>query len=292
MEYTNWLDLAGKRFSKTVKSIIDDNAKSLLSTDMLGGEDTQCQHLFTSIFLRLQQYKHQLTDFLNQDSLIPQLKVEFRYYRSHTRRNSTDRPVQQFVEKETGADFAFTLCVDLPNVAFTQRHVLAQAKLIKSSKLRVDLEQLATLNQAARGELGLYTIWGETHPPAVITVANMKAAIRSVTGRRSFTDTFEGGSELRLNWETIERFSRPLADYAVDEFLGLWHGADFYPEEYDENPPSGSIPILYHHLHMGTPPPNTIYFGFSQVQQDGETPGFYAHGFDLPGQTPVTSFRV
>lgn len=93
----NWLDLAGSRFSGAVKDIIAHCAASL-SSDTLGDEDTQCQHLFTSIFRDLKHAESTLTKFLIQDSLVPNLLVEFRYYRSKRRRHRREKRIQ-FVER-------------------------------------------------------------------------------------------------------------------------------------------------------------------------------------------------
>ncbi len=73
----------------------------------------------------------------------------------------------------------------------------------------------------------------------------------------------------------------------MDDFLGLWHGADFHEKEYGEVPPAGSPPVLYHLLHGGEPPPNTTYFGFIQATSVGAEPGFYIQGLDITNQTPV-----
>ncbi len=100
----NWLNLAGSRFSEAVRTIIEQCSTSL-DTSTLGDEDTQCQHLFTCIFLSLKEEEQTLTDYLIHDSLISDLLVEFRYYRSKRRRNRNDKRIQ-FVERETGADFA------------------------------------------------------------------------------------------------------------------------------------------------------------------------------------------
>src|SRR5262249_1273563 len=159
-----------------------------------------------------------------------------------------------FVEKRTGADFALTLSVSLKNIAETQRHVLAQVKLIEQrGTIRLDSSQLAKLDEAAGGELGLYAVWGEGTPPSVATVANLKAVLRASGGTNS------------VKASSLLRFSRPLSEYITDEFLGLWHGADFYSRQYKETPGPESIPVLFHFLHMGAPPPNTAYFGLSQA---------------------------
>ncbi|MCZ7568866.1 MAG: hypothetical protein M5U01_09805 [Ardenticatenaceae bacterium] len=86
----------------------------------------------------------------------------------------------------------------------------------------------------------------------------------------------------------MARFTRPFTDYVVDDFLGLWHGVDFHAKEHDEAPPEGSLPVLYHLLHAGPPPPNVVYFGFTDAQSPDLPQGFYANGWDLPSQTPIT----
>jgi hypothetical protein len=137
----------------------------------------------------------------------------------------------QFVESETGADFAVALSVSLKNIAKTQRHVLAQVKLIEQrDRIRLDRSQLAKLDEAAGGELSLYAVWGENTPPSVATVANLKAVLRANRARNSVMAS------------SLLRFGRPLSEYIADEFLGLWHGADFYSREYKETPGPGKIP--------------------------------------------------
>lgn len=268
----SWLSLGGKRFSDMIKSIVDSCARNVASEN-LGDEDTQCQHLFTASFVSLRNQESVLTRYLLEDSLVPHLVVEFRYYRSKRRRNSRDRRIQ-FVEAETGADFACSLMINLPNIANTQRHVLAQAKLVKSARIRLDAQQLTTLEEATGGELGLYAFWGEGILPPVVTIANLKAVLKASKG------------VVTIN--ALQRFARPLSDSIVDDFLGLWHGADFHSRDYEETPPPQSPPVLYHLLHGGEPPPNTVYFGISDANILGVRPGFHVTGVSVPDGTPLS----
>src|SRR5215813_5895257 len=105
----SWLDLAGPRFSQAVKSLIEQAGHGL-SSDALGDEDTQCQHLFTTIFQGLRGQQPILTQYLIADSTVQDLIVVFRYYRSKRQLKHRDKRIQ-FVEKRTGADFALTLSV-------------------------------------------------------------------------------------------------------------------------------------------------------------------------------------
>jgi len=177
------------------------------------------------------------------------------------------------VEAETGADFAFSLFVKLKDIAVTQRHVLAQAKLIGNARIRVNCRQMDLLQQSGGGEFGLYAVWGQDILPFVVTVANMKGVIRAC------------GETPKAS--QVERFGRALGDYVVEDFLGLWHGIDFYQEEYGETPPKQSPPVLYHLLHAGAPPPNVAHFGVFHASSVGASPGFYVQGMDIPEGTPI-----
>ncbi|MCX7049613.1 MAG: hypothetical protein NTX50_29525 [Candidatus Sumerlaeota bacterium] len=269
----NWLELAGDRFANSVKAIIDKCADSLNSSD-LGDEDTQCQHLFTSIFTMLRTEEHRLSQLLITDSKICDLRVEFRYFRSCRRKNHHDKRIQ-FIESETGADFALGLMVDLKDIACAQRHVLAQVKLIKNGAIRINRNQLDLLERSAGGEQGLYAMWGEANSPNVVTVANMKAVMRAAS------------CGVRAN--AIKRFGRALSDYVVEDFLGLWHGADYYANEYGDHPPTQSPPVLYHLLHGGEPPANVSYFGIynTNLFDLDLSPGFHVQGKDLTSGTLI-----
>lgn len=269
--WRSWLQAGGSRFAEIVRSILEECAQSL-SSGMLGDEDTQCQHLFTSLFQDLRAQETLLSQALRQDSAVPDLCVEFRYYRSRRRSNYQDRRIQ-FVESETGADYALALLVDLKNIAHIQRHILAQVKLIKAGSVRVNQPQMRLLEESAGGEFGLYTIWGEETSPFGITVANMKGVIRATSGRPRASH--------------LQKFGRQFADYVLDDFLGLWHGVDFHAQEYGETPPEKSRPVLYHLLHQGEPPPNVAYFGVQNATPNGIQPGFYVVGTDLPENTPI-----
>ncbi len=269
----SWLNLAGGRFARAVKGIVAEASTSVLS-DQLGEEDTQCQHLFTRIFSRLQAQQERLSDYLVTDSRIRDLVMVLRYYRSRRRRRGGLEDLIQFVESETGADFALSLKIDLADIAEMNRHTLGQAKLIEADRIRIDRDQLQKIDEAAGGELGVYAIWGEGFKPAVLTISNLKAVVRA-----SSTKT--------IPLESVARFTRPLEDYMVDEFLGLWHGADFYADEIEEEQrPRTSPPTLFHLLHMGAPPPNIFHMDVTNARLTGDIgfegapPGFYIVGID------------
>lgn len=259
----SWLEIAGTRFASAVRATIQEVADAIDSTDS-GDEDTQCQQLFSELFTTFRNRQPELSGYLVADSAIENLVVEFRYYRSRRQRNHRDDRVQ-FVEQETGADFALAQLVYLEDIAVVQRHVLGQAKLIEGTRIRIDRTQIATLRQAAGGELGVYALWGSGNSPRVVTIANVKGVINATSGP--------------VTIDRVDRFTRPLADYIVDDFLGLWHGVDFHPEEYPkEDAPAESPAVLFHFLHGGTPPRNTAYFGMYRTMKFGQMPGFHVYG--------------
>jgi hypothetical protein len=219
--------------------------------------------------------QQELTNLLKEGSDIDNLYFEFRYYRSKVRRNR-QKTQPQFAENETGADFAIALRSDLYSVSLAQRHVLAQAKLIENNKIRINQEQLTRLEEHEGSENSLYMFWGESEPPVVATVANVKAMIRASENRTAF------------EWDQMKPFTRLLADYVVDGFLGMWHGVDFYSLGIDEDEaPKGSPPVLYNLLHRSTPPPNVVYFEVGNSRAKDRPSGFYPVGIELPLGTPI-----
>jgi len=142
-----WLTLGGDDFAAAIRKVIDEAAGNL-NPDTDGDEDTQCQQLFTEMFTTLRLNQERLTDLLQANAEVPNLRVECRYYHSKRRRNHKDDRVQ-FVEKETGADFALVLLVFLPNLVMAQRHVLGQVKLVRGGSIGIDRAQLTTLDVAA-----------------------------------------------------------------------------------------------------------------------------------------------
>ncbi len=251
------------KFRSSIAQIINDVALDLCRSgvrDDLGDEHEQCVHLFTKIYTLMEERQRELTANLLCCSRINNPVVELRYYRSKRyRKKSYDRP--QFVEKETGADFALALRVDLPGTLQAERSVLGQAKISESPSVDFNLDQLDVLLQTGGSESAAYLIWSENFSPMVVSAENVAVHVRSQKGRR-----------LKPNITTL---GRSLSDFFCDAFIGLWFGKAYDPVREGDNPPLNSIPILFHFLHRGAPPPNVVYFGISDADVTGVRPGVY-----------------
>src|SRR6185369_7794365 len=109
---SHWfLHEAHSEFRNAIGSIIDLAATDLSRPDArasLGDEHDQCQYLFTKMYSVMQERASDLTEAVLCCSRIPDPVVELRYYRSRVKR-STKKPDPQFIEGETGADFALVL---------------------------------------------------------------------------------------------------------------------------------------------------------------------------------------
>jgi hypothetical protein len=252
-------------FQKSITEIIGEAATHVCQQDArntLGDEHEQCQYLFTKTYTLMQERHQQLTRHLLLCSKIPDPVVELRYYRSRRKRDQSAKD-PQFVEKETGADFALTLNIDLPGVLQAERSVLGQAKIITPPSSSLDIHQLNNLLRQAGSESACYLLWQVNRGPVVVTADNVVAHVRNENSKRLYSSLLNLG--------------QPLADFFCNAFIGLWFGKDYEPTKYGEKPPQRSIPILYHFLHRNAPPPNVAYFGLSTHQRTQIPAGVYVN---------------
>lgn len=263
---THWfLQEKHVEFRNTVSAIVDGAAIDLRRSDAratLGDEHDQCQYLFTKMYTLMQGRQDDLTKAVLCCSRIPDPVVELRYYRSRVKR-SKKQPDAQFVESETGADFALVLDVSFPGILQAQRSVLGQAKILDGSSIALDDQQLEQILRVAGPESAAYLIWGENQGPTVVSAENIAASRRTQRAGRLPN--------------SILPFGRPLSEFFSEAFIGLWFGKDYTPEKAGENPPKTSVAILYHFLHMGVPPPNVVSFGIMSGKLLGVRPGVYVN---------------
>ena len=254
------------KFRNSIADIIEEAAAHVCRPDArntLGDEHQQCQHLFTRIYTLMEDRRDELSSHLVCCSRIPDPVVELRYYRSRAKRDKSEGD-PQFVEKETGADFALTLGIDLPGVLEAERSVLGQAKIIGSPSSALDIRQLDTLLAVAGSESACYLVWRADRSPIVVTADNVAAHLRGYGKNRLHPGLFSLGQS--------------LADFFCNAFLGLWFGKHYDAKKLREKPPSRSVPILYHFLHRSVPPPNVVYFGLSTQGKTRLPPGVYVSG--------------
>ena len=252
------------KFRNCIMEIIDTVADEVCrydSRDTLGDEHDQCQYLFTKMYTLMQERRRELTKNLLCCSKIKDPVVEIRYYRSRVKRTKTsERP--QFIESETGADFALAIEVDLPGVIQVSRSILGQAKIIDNNESTlIDKEQLDNLIETAGPESAAYILWGSKDRPTVLSANNVSAYLTT-------------NNSLRINSSTLS-LGMKLSEFFCESFLSLWFGKDYNSEKEGENPPKKSIPVLYHFLHRGNTPPNVIFFGISSGNKLGLSPGVY-----------------
>ena len=130
---THWfLQEKHVEFRNTITAIIDTAARGVRRSDAratLGDEHDQCQYLFTKMYTLMQERQDEMTKAVLCCSRIPDPVVELRYYRSRVKR-SKKQPDAQFIEGETGADFALVLDINFPGILQAQRSVLGQAKIL------------------------------------------------------------------------------------------------------------------------------------------------------------------
>ncbi len=251
------------KFRNSLASIIQNAGADLARSDArntLGDEHDQCQYFFTKLFTAMRERQKELTENLLCCSMIPKPIVELRYYRSKIRR-SQQNELPQFIERETGADFALTINVNLPKLLNSQRSILGQAKIMGSNGIKLDEDQLKQLLSIAGPESAAYMIWSSEVRPFVVTGVNVDSSIRKGSA---------GNDTLGLLM-----LGKPFTEFFCDLFLGLWFGKEYNPEEQEYSPPPNSISILYHFLHRNTPPPNVVYFGISSAKGTKYKPGFY-----------------
>ena len=258
-------------FADGVAKAMEEAAADLARPDAretLGDEHDQCQHLFTKMYTLLQSRAGGLSRMLLRSTDFRNPVVELRYYRSRVRR-ARQGSRAQFVEAETGADFAFALAIDLPGVIKAERSVLGQAKILSDAGVVIEPEQLQQLRTVAGPESATYLLWGNGAPPSVVSAENIAAAIRT-TGTNRVPPT-------------LLRAGKPLSEFFCDSFVGLWFGKDYASQRAEDHPPKESIGVLYHFLHRGTPPPNVVYFGLSSARQVKVPPGVYVQDIiDIP----------
>lgn len=250
-------------FRNAVATIISEAEGDLARADAretIGNEDTQCQHFFTKAFTQMQMKQDELTKALLCCSKVQQPVLEIRYYRS-VPRQSRKRRNPHLVESETGADFALTLQVDVPDDIFAERSVFGQAKLIDDQSIPIGAHQLNTLLSFAGPESATYLMWGPRYSPTMITAENIKTL-----GRIKKTN--------RLN-EDVLRYGKPFAEFLVESFIGLWFGKDFDRVTIGKPIPKDSPTALYMTLHAGTPPPNVLHLGISSSRSRQLEPGVY-----------------
>jgi hypothetical protein len=214
------------------------------------------------MYTLMQERADDLTEAVLCCSRIPAPVVELRYYRSRVKRVRKQSD-PQFIEGETGADFALVLDVNFPSILQAQRSVLGQAKILDRSTLALDDEQLEQILRVGGPESAAYLIWGENQSPTVLSAENVA----------TFTRT-QGASYLNSN---ILPFGQPLSEFFSEVFIGLWFGRDYDAKKEGEDPPETSIAILYHFLHMGVPPPNVVYFVLRVGTRLGVRPGVYVN---------------
>jgi hypothetical protein len=258
-------------FAEGVATTIAEAAADLARFDArvtLGDEHDQCQHLFTKVYTLLQSRAGALSRMLLRSTNVRDPVVELRYYRSKVRRTRRE-PRAQFVEADTGADFAFTLAIDLPDLLKAERSVLGQAKILGDRGAAIEPEQLQQLRSVAGPESGTYLLWGEGVTPTIVSAENIAAALRT------------NGTNRVPN--TLPRAGKPLSEFFCDSFVGLWFGKDYDPQREQEEPPSTSVGVLYHFLHRGVPPPNVVFFGIGNAGKLGVAPGVYVQDIiDIP----------
>jgi hypothetical protein len=259
-------------FRGALTALVDQAAAQLARPSprrFLGGEDTQCQHFFSTLYALMQMQQAELTKALLCCSRVKDPVIEIRYYRS-TPRRSRKRGGPQLVESETGADFALTLSVLVPGEVTADRSVLGQAKVVDDDSVPIPAQQLTTLLEFAGSVSGVYLLWGPGQLPSVITADNIKTLARTA-----------GTNRLRPE---ILRYGKPFAEFLVDMFIGLWFGKDFVRSEIRKRIPANSPTALYVMLHMGTPPPNVIHFDISSSHSRDRAPGVYVQEpIDLNG---------
>jgi len=105
---------------------------------------TNVKHLFTKAYTLMKERESELTDYLFCCSKVPEPIIEIRYYRSKVRRSRTSQN-PQFIESETGADFALALRINLPGVLKIERSILGQAKVIGKNSGAIEQNQLEAL---------------------------------------------------------------------------------------------------------------------------------------------------
>jgi len=259
------------KFRNSIASVIDEAVMDLSrhdARDTLGDEHTQCQHLFTKIYTLMRGRQQELTEHLLCCSKVRDPVVELRYYRSPVRRSRSIKS-PQFIESETGADFALTLQIDLPDILQAERSVLGQAKVLDSPSAQFNEDQLNKLLDVGGPESATYMLWRADYPPTIVSAENIESHIRT-----------QGASRLG---PLVFTLGKPLAEFFCDGFLGLWFGKDYDPKKECEEPPPESIGILYHFLHRGTPPPNVVHFGLSSRRELRVRPGVYIDDIvDIP----------
>lgn len=248
-------------FRNAISKMVITAAEDLCRVDVrstLGDEHDQCQHLFTKLFTIMQQNTDELTEALLCCSKVPDPVLMLGYYRSRIRRSRTSAD-PQFIESETGADFALTLEVDLPNVLRANRSVLGQAKIIGPKPISIKKDQLRMILKVAGPESGAYLVWDEDTTPTIISAANIATHCR--LHDKDLIDT------------SLLPVGKPLAEFLCDVFLALWFGRDYDPVLEGDKVPSGSIGVLYHFLHSAVPPPNVLYMGVASAKKHQTKPG-------------------
>lgn len=254
-----------------MSSIIDDAAVDLCRSDSretLGDEHEQCQHLFTKVYTLMRERQKELTDNLLCCSRVHDPVIELRYYKSKVKRSQNSKN-PQFIESETGADFALALRIDLPGILRIERSVLGQAKVLDKKSTPINEDQLETILSVGGAESATFIIWGTHTSPVVISADNIA----------SFCQT---QNTMRLN-SSVLPLGKPLSEFFCDAFISLWFGKSYDPEKEGDKPPSSSIPVLYHFLHRGNPPPNVVYFGIMSGRRLNIPPGVYVHDrVDIP----------
>ena len=206
------------KFRNSINKIIKTAAADLCRNDTsntLGDEHQQCQHLFTKIYTLMQERQNELTEHLLCCAKVSDPVIELRYYRSRIRKDKTSGD-KQFVEKETGADFALTLGINLPGILQAERSVLGQAKVMKLPSIELDVNQMKTLLNVGGPESAAYLLWSTDHYPCVISAENVAAHIRTQGMDRLYPNLFTLGQSLQ--------------DFFCDAFIGLWFGKDYDPK--------------------------------------------------------------
>lgn len=257
-----------KEFRECLGEIFDEAAVDLCRPDArssLGDEHDQCQAFFVKAYTLMRERERNarvLTSALLCCSKIADPVLVLRYYRSRVRRSS-EREEPQFIESETGADFALTIQVNLPGVLRAERSVLGQGKILEQGTTSLDVSQLQTLLRVAGPESGAYMIWGAHTPPTVLTAEIVDACQR-------------GNGRTALPSDTL-LLGKPMSEFFSEEFLGLWFGKNYVPEREGDTPPPDSIGVLFHYLHRGSPPPNVVHIGISSTAASRFAPGVYIH---------------
>ncbi len=273
---SHWLLKTGHvEFRAAMARIVQEASSDVMQPDSratLGYEDTQCQHFFSAMFTMFRERQQMLSEALACCAAFPEAFLQVGYYRSVSRRSSSV-PGPQLVEKETGADFALTLEVDVPGSIHADRSVLGQAKLIDRNGIPISRTQLECLLTTGGPESAAYMMWGPGQEPSVITAQNV-----STLGRLDCSNSLS---------DDVLAYGRRFDEFLLESFIGLWFGKDFDRQSVDADVPERSPTALYFMLHTGTPPPVVFHIKIGSARDFDIEPGLHVFGpIDMDENSP------